>query len=131
MLRRLDQSQAQIDEQRPEQGVEDQEERVRRGQRQQREGAQQHGVEGQIQIGIDRPSARARGGRRVRRRRRGLSLARAGAAMDRGHDRGRRLDHMWASAELAKQATGHSVHEYARDWEKPSDHVPVWVDLNI
>ena len=36
-----------------------------------------------------------------------------------------------ASPELAKQAVGHSVHEYARDWEKPSDHVPVVIDLDM
>ena len=47
------------------------------------------------------------------------------------NDRGRRLDHMWASPELAKQATGHSVHEYARDWEKPSDHVPLVTEFDI
>ena len=47
------------------------------------------------------------------------------------NDRGRRLDHMWASPELAKQATGHSVHEYARDWEKPSDHVPLVTEFTL
>lgn len=47
------------------------------------------------------------------------------------NDRGRRLDHMWASPELAKQAVGHSVHEYARDWEKPSDHVPLVTEFAL
>ena len=47
------------------------------------------------------------------------------------NDRGRRLDHMWASPELAKQAVGHSVHEYARDWEKPSDHVPLVTEFTL
>jgi exodeoxyribonuclease-3 len=41
------------------------------------------------------------------------------------NDRGRRLDHMWATPALAAKAKGHSVHEYARGWEKPSDHVPL------
>ena len=41
------------------------------------------------------------------------------------NDRGRRLDHMWASPALASRACGHSGHQYARDWEKPSDHVPL------
>lgn len=40
-------------------------------------------------------------------------------------DRGRRLDHMWASPTLAGKAVGHEVHEVCRDWEKPSDHIPI------
>ncbi len=40
-------------------------------------------------------------------------------------DRGRRLDHMWASPEIAPKAIGHDVHEACRDWGKPSDHVPI------
>ena len=47
------------------------------------------------------------------------------------NDRGRRLDHMWASPELAKQASAHSVHEDVRDWEKPSDHVPLVTEFNL
>jgi exodeoxyribonuclease III len=40
-------------------------------------------------------------------------------------DRGRRLDHMWASPSIAAQATAHRVHELCRDWGKPSDHIPL------
>ena len=40
-------------------------------------------------------------------------------------DRGRRLDHMWASPAIAPKAIGHDVHETCRDWDKPSDHVPI------
>jgi exodeoxyribonuclease III len=40
-------------------------------------------------------------------------------------DRGRRLDHMWASPEVAAAATGHRVLESCRGWLKPSDHVPL------
>lgn len=47
------------------------------------------------------------------------------------NDRGRRLDHMWASPELAKKATGHSLLEDARDWEKPSDHIPLITEFDI
>ncbi|MBB3764779.1 exodeoxyribonuclease-3 [Sphingomicrobium lutaoense] len=47
------------------------------------------------------------------------------------NDRGRRLDHMWASPELAPQVTRHQVHEPCRSWEKPSDHVPLVVDLAL
>ena len=49
----------------------------------------------------------------------------------RANDRGRRLDHMWASPELAKQATGHRVVEDARSWEKPSDHVPLITEFTL
>ena len=41
------------------------------------------------------------------------------------NDRGRRLDHMWASADLAAQSTRHWLREDARGWEKPSDHIPL------
>lgn len=40
-------------------------------------------------------------------------------------DRGRRLDHMWASPEVAAKATVHRVHKDCRNWEKPSDHIPI------
>ncbi|KQN35699.1 exodeoxyribonuclease III [Sphingomonas sp. Leaf407] len=40
-------------------------------------------------------------------------------------DRGRRLDHMWASPALAPRAVAHRVHEDCRSWLKPSDHVPI------
>lgn len=47
------------------------------------------------------------------------------------NDRGRRLDHMWASPDLAKQAVVHWVHEDARGWEKPSDHVPLMTEFAL
>ena len=40
-------------------------------------------------------------------------------------DRGRRLDHMWASKEIAEKAVAHKVCEPCRSWLKPSDHVPI------
>jgi len=46
-------------------------------------------------------------------------------------DRGRRLDHMWASPEVANEVTAHSVCEDARGWEKPSDHVPLITELAL
>ncbi|MAY19911.1 MAG: exodeoxyribonuclease III [Erythrobacteraceae bacterium] len=49
----------------------------------------------------------------------------------RANDRGRRLDHMWASPDLAAQAKSHSVLEDARSWEKPSDHVPLITEFDI
>ncbi|MEL6529619.1 MAG: exodeoxyribonuclease III [Pseudomonadota bacterium] len=49
----------------------------------------------------------------------------------RKNDRGRRLDHMWASPELAKQAAGHRILEDARSWEKPSDHIPLITEFDL
>ena len=46
-------------------------------------------------------------------------------------DRGRRLDHIWASPEVAATATRFEVIEDARDWGKPSDHVPQIVTLDL
>lgn len=46
-------------------------------------------------------------------------------------DRGRRLDHMWASPELADAAISHRVIEPARGWEKPSDHVPLITEFAL
>ncbi len=40
-------------------------------------------------------------------------------------DRGRRLDHMWVSPEVATTAIAHRVHEPCRSWLKPSDHIPI------
>ena len=45
-------------------------------------------------------------------------------------DRGRRLDHVWVTPPLAGRVACATVLRPARGWEpKPSDHVPVWVDL--
>lgn len=46
-------------------------------------------------------------------------------------DRGRRLDHIWASPSVAKQATGFEAIRDARDWGKPSDHIPQIVTLDL
>ena len=41
-------------------------------------------------------------------------------------DKGRRLDHIWASPDIAKLATNALILREARGWqEKPSDHVPL------
>ena len=44
-------------------------------------------------------------------------------------DRGRRLDHVWVSQDLAGGLTRHAILKQARGWEKASDHVPVMVEL--
>jgi len=46
-------------------------------------------------------------------------------------DRGRRLDHIWVTPPLEGSLTSAGVHREARGWEKPSDHVPVWLDLSL
>ena len=46
-------------------------------------------------------------------------------------DRGRRLDHVWVTPPLAGAVRDAQVLRAARGWEKPSDHVPVTVDLTL
>jgi len=46
-------------------------------------------------------------------------------------DRGRRLDHMWASPEVAATAVAHRVHEDCRSWTRPSDHVPLVTEFAL
>ena len=45
----------------------------------------------------------------------------------RASNRGRRLDHVWASSALGGTWRAMSVLDEARGWDKPSDHVPVMV----
>ena len=45
-------------------------------------------------------------------------------------DRGRRLDHMWGTDEVAARATAHHVFEDCRSWLKPSDHVPIMTEFD-
>jgi exodeoxyribonuclease-3 len=47
------------------------------------------------------------------------------------NDRGRRLDHMWATPDVARQAVRHVVHEPCRNWTRPSDHVPLVTEFTI
>lgn len=44
-------------------------------------------------------------------------------------DRGRRLDHIWSTADIAAHSSGAQVLKPARGWDKPSDHVPVLVSF--
>ncbi len=46
-------------------------------------------------------------------------------------DRGRRLDHIWTSPEIATRATAFRVIEAARSWDKPSDHVPIIAEFDL
>ncbi|WP_010161570.1 MULTISPECIES: exodeoxyribonuclease III [unclassified Sphingomonas] len=47
------------------------------------------------------------------------------------NDRGRRLDHMWATADVAATAVRHHVYEECRSWLKPSDHVPIMTEFSL
>ncbi|MDT9599572.1 exodeoxyribonuclease III [Sphingosinicella rhizophila] len=47
------------------------------------------------------------------------------------NDRGRRLDHMWATPDVAALAVDHHVHEPCRNWTRPSDHVPLVTEFVI
>jgi exodeoxyribonuclease-3 len=46
-------------------------------------------------------------------------------------NRGRRLDHIWVSNDLANHLIAHQILTNARDWPQPSDHVPVAVTLKL
>lgn len=46
-------------------------------------------------------------------------------------DRGRRLDHMWASADIAAAGHGSRILKAARGWEQPSDHAPVLARFDL
>ena len=46
-------------------------------------------------------------------------------------NKGRRLDHIWSSAELAKSCSAMQVLREARGWTQPSDHVPVIARFSI
>jgi exodeoxyribonuclease-3 len=46
-------------------------------------------------------------------------------------NRGRRLDHIWATPDLTPALRRHQILKQARNWEQPSDHVPVAVTLSL
>jgi exodeoxyribonuclease-3 len=46
-------------------------------------------------------------------------------------NRGRRLDHVWVSHDLAPGLVSHKILKEARNWEQPSDHVPVAVTIKV
>jgi len=48
-----------------------------------------------------------------------------------GSDRGRRLDHIWVTPPLKDRLQGYQVFREARGWEKPSDHAPVAIDIDL
>jgi exodeoxyribonuclease-3 len=46
-------------------------------------------------------------------------------------DKGRRLDHIWATSDIKNAAHGSRVVRHARGWEKPSDHAPVFATFDL
>jgi exodeoxyribonuclease III len=44
-------------------------------------------------------------------------------------DKGRRLDHVWATPDLAMRSGGSRIARHVRGWERPSDHVPVFAEF--
>ncbi|MFK7878616.1 exodeoxyribonuclease III [Roseobacter sp.] len=48
-----------------------------------------------------------------------------------GADKGRRLDHIWASSDISQSAHSSRVLRSVRGWEKPSDHAPVFASFDL
>ena len=46
-------------------------------------------------------------------------------------DRGRRLDHIWATRDIAHKGHSSFILKEARSWVKPSDHVPVFAEFDL
>jgi len=46
-------------------------------------------------------------------------------------DKGRRLDHVWATPDIAGAAHSSRVLRHVRGWEKPSDHAPVFATFDL
>jgi exodeoxyribonuclease-3 len=46
-------------------------------------------------------------------------------------NQGIRIDHMLLSPQAADRLVTVGIDKHVRSWEKPSDHVPVWLDLDV
>ncbi|CUH51053.1 exodeoxyribonuclease III [Shimia marina] len=46
-------------------------------------------------------------------------------------DKGRRLDHIWATSDISNAGHSSRVLRAARGWEKPSDHAPVFASFDL
>lgn len=47
------------------------------------------------------------------------------------NDKGRRLDHIWVSPNLEERILSGKIIKAVRAWERPSDHVPVIVEIKL
>lgn len=45
-------------------------------------------------------------------------------------NRGRRLDHIWVTQPLEGALKSYEMFPHTRDWDKPSDHVPIMIELS-
>ena len=46
-------------------------------------------------------------------------------------NKGRRLDHVWATPDIAGSAHSSRVVRHVRGWEKPSDHAPIFATFDL
>lgn len=46
-------------------------------------------------------------------------------------DKGRRLDHIWATPDISSAAHGSRILREARGWQKPSDHAPLFATFDL
>ena len=46
-------------------------------------------------------------------------------------DKGRRLDHLWATPDISKLVTSVVIARDVRGWEQPSDHAPIFVVFDV
>jgi exodeoxyribonuclease-3 len=46
-------------------------------------------------------------------------------------NQGLRIDHLLLSPQASDRLIDVGIDSYVRAWEKPSDHVPVWADLDL
>lgn len=46
-------------------------------------------------------------------------------------DKGRRLDHIWATGDIASAGHSSRIYRDARGWEKPSDHAPIFATFDL
>lgn len=46
-------------------------------------------------------------------------------------NRGRRLDHIWVTPGLVPALRAYHAHHGARDWDSPSDHIPIIMDMAL
>ena len=46
-------------------------------------------------------------------------------------NRGRRLDHVWVSKKLFLKVKSGVIYKDTRSWERPSDHVPIILEIDI
>ena len=49
----------------------------------------------------------------------------------RKNNRGRRLDHIWVSKNIENKVKSSQILKHTREWEKPSDHVPILLEIKI